>query len=222
MSVLEGLHGIVAAILICSLLFVDEAGLPLPIAPSEVLLLLTGILIAGDAFPFWVMVPVAFVVMLLGMIAGYTWARTIGQTGLRSLAEKVGATKVYDRAQERLKTATPWHIAVARMIPGLRPHATLVSGAAEVDIRTFLLGAVPALLIWEILWIAIGMVAGLPIAHLLQRVEKVALRGGILLVLVAVGWFATRKPSPDEHGGISFLAPRLRAFLALVVDAVLV
>ena len=45
MSFLEGLHGTVAAVLICTLLLVDEAGVPLPFAPSEVLLLLTGVLI---------------------------------------------------------------------------------------------------------------------------------------------------------------------------------
>lgn len=222
MSLLHGLHGTVAAILICSLLFVDEAGLPLPVAPNEVLLLLTGVLIASDAFPLWAIAPAVFAALLLGMIAGYFWARTLGQSGLQSLAERVRARDAYDRAQARLKSATPWGIGVARMIPGLRPYATLVSGAAEVDMRTFLLGAVPALLVWEFVWVLVGIVAGLPIAHLLHRVEQVALRGGILLVLAAVGWFATRRPSADHRNGIASLAPRLRAFLALVVDAVIV
>jgi len=47
MTLLQGLHGTFAVVLICTLLFVDEAGLPLPIAPNEALLLLTGVLVAS-------------------------------------------------------------------------------------------------------------------------------------------------------------------------------
>ena len=218
MSFLEGLHGTVAAVLICTLLLVDEAGVPLPFAPSEVLLLLTGVLIASGAFPLWLIFPAVFLAMALGMIAGYGWARTVGQDGLRAIAQRLRATEAYDRAQTRLKAASPWGIAVSRMIPGLRPYTTLVSGAAEVDIRTCLFGALPALLLWEIIWVLAGMLVGLPIAHFLGRFEKVALRGVILVALGAVAWFAIQRAPADGQGGIARLAPRLRASLALAVD----
>lgn len=217
MNLLEGLHGTVAAVIICCLLFVDEVGIPLPIAPNEVLLLLTGVLIASGAFPLWVIAPAAFLTMVLGMIAGYGWARTVGQSGLQTLAERLKATEVYDRAQARLKSASSWTIAVSRMIPGIRPYATLVSGAAEVDVRTFLVGALPALLLWEIVWILVGMLIGLPVAHFLGRFEKLALRGVMLIVLGAVVWFAVRDAS-DRRGGMARVAPRLRASLALAFD----
>lgn len=222
MSFLQGLHGVVAAILISSLLFVDEAGLPLPIAPNEALLLLVGVLIAGGEFPLWVIFPVIFLAMAGGMIAGYGWARTIGQSGLQGLAERVRATAVYERAQVRLKSSSPWGIAVSRMVPGVRPYATLISGAAQVDIRTFLSGALPALLLWEIIWVLAGMLIGLPIAHLLGRFEKVALRGAILIVLGTVAWLAVRDASAERQGGVARMAPRLRASLALAVDAAIV
>src|SRR5690349_11015179 len=133
MSFLQGLHGTVAAVLICTLLLIDEAGIPVPIAPPEVVLVVTGVLIAGGAFPLWGMIPAVFLAMLLGMIAGYTWAKTLGQDGLTALAERVHAVDVYNRAQARLRGARPWGIAVSRMVPGIRPYATLISGAAEVD-----------------------------------------------------------------------------------------
>lgn len=219
MSFLTGLHGTVAAILICSLLFVDEAGIPLPIAPNEGLLLVTGILIASDAFSPWVIVPLAFLAMALGMLAGYGWARTVGQLGLQAIAERVGAAKAYDRAQARLKSASHLGIAVARLVPGIRPYATLAAGAAEVDIRTFMLGALPALILWEIVWILLGMLVGLPIAHLLGRFQRVALRGVVLIGLGVVAWFAVRNVSDDRRAGVTRLAPRLRALFALLVDA---
>jgi uncharacterized membrane protein len=118
-----------------------------------------------------------------------------------------------------LRNASPWGIALARLVPGLRPYATLVSGAAGVDLRTFLLGALPALALWEIVLIAAGMLVGLPIAHLFRRFELLAVRGVLLVALGITGWYAVRDASADRRGGIARLAPRYRASLALVLDA---
>jgi membrane-associated protein len=219
MNLLQGLHGTLAVVLICTLLFVDEAGLPLPFAPNEGLLLLTGVLVASGEFSIWVIFPAAFLAMTAGMIAGYAWARTVGQSGLIALAERLHATDVYNRAQSHLQSAGPLGIAITRMIPGLRPYATLISGAAEVDLRTFLLGALPALLLWETGWILLGMLVGLPVVHLLGHLEQVVLRGAILVALGAVALFAVRGESPDRRGALANLAPRLRATLALFTDA---
>ena len=219
MSLLQGLHGTFAVVLICTLLFVDEAGLPLPIAPNEALLLLTGVLVSSGEFSIWIVFPAAFLAMAAGMVAGYGWARTVGQSGLIALAERVNATNVYNRAQSHLQSASPVGIGITRMIPGVRPYATLVSGAAEVDLRTFLLGALPALLVWEIGWVVLGMLVGLPVAHFLGRFEKVVIRGAILVALGAVVLFAVREETPDRRGALSNLTPRLRATLALFTDA---
>jgi membrane-associated protein len=219
MTLLQGLHGTLAVVLICTLLFVDEAGLPLPFAPNEGLLLLTGVLVASGEFSIWVVFPAAFFAMAAGMVAGYSWARTVGQSGLIALAGRLHAIDVYNRAQSHLQSAGPLGIAITRMIPGLRPYATLISGAAGVDLRTFLLGALPALLLWETGWVVLGTLVGLPVAHLLGHLEKVVLRGAILVALGAVALFAVRGESPDRRGALANLAPRLRATLALFTDA---
>jgi membrane-associated protein len=216
MGFLEGVQGSVAAILICTLLFVDEAGLPIPIAPSEVLLLLTGVLIASDAFSIWVIVPIETVVMAAGMIAGYSWARVLGQSGLRALAERFGAQKAYDRVQARVQSSGPIGIAVCRLLPGLRPYATLMSGAAEVPVRTYLLGALPALLLWQAVFVLVGILVGLPAWYFLGRFEKLALRGGVLIALAAIAWLGIRR-IPDDWD--TSIGPQLRRPLALAVDA---
>jgi hypothetical protein len=107
-------------------------------------------------------------------------------------------------------------------MPGLRPYATLISGAAQVDLRTFLLGAMPALLIWEVVLIAIGVLVGLPAALLLGRFEKLLIRGAILLALGAVAWLAIRNASTEPRDAIDRITPRLRPSLALLVDAAIV
>lgn len=219
MTLLQGLHGTFAVVLICTLLFVDEAGLPLPIAPNEALLLLMGVLVASGEFSIWVVFPAAFLAMVAGMVAGYGWARTVGQTGLVALAGRLNATNVYDRALSHLQSAGPLGIGATRMLPGVRPYATLISGAAEVDLRTFLLGAVPALVVWQIGWCVLGMLVGLPVAHFLGHFEKLVVRGIILVALGAVVLFAVREESPDRRGALANLTPRLRATLALFTDA---
>jgi membrane protein DedA with SNARE-associated domain len=219
MNFLTSLNGTAATLLLCSLLFVDETGVPLPFAPNEGLLLVAGILVGSGTLPLAVIMPAAYLAMASGMLAGYGWSRAIGPAGLQSLAERVHATRLYERAQARLRSASPWGIALARMIPGVRPYATMVCGAAEVDIVTFVSGALPALAVWEVLWIAAGLLIGLPIEHLLGRFERLAVRGGILVALGAVSWFAIRHASPDQRAGVMRIAPRLRATLALVADA---
>lgn len=182
-GLLGQLHGAIAAIVILSLLFADEAGLPLPVAPNEVLLILAGVLIQAGGLHAWIFFPAAALVMSAGTAAGYSWARIVGERGLESLARRLGAERVHTKVRERLRSAGPIGIGVARMLPGVRPWATLVSGATGVKVRTFALGALPALLLWEVGWTVLGIIIGVPAVHYLGVFERLILRGVLLLVL---------------------------------------
>jgi membrane protein DedA with SNARE-associated domain len=54
----KGLHGAVAIVLLCSLLFAEEVGAPLPI-PGELTLIAAGLLIAAGGLDPWLFVPLA-------------------------------------------------------------------------------------------------------------------------------------------------------------------
>jgi membrane-associated protein len=222
MGVLNSLHGTAAILLLCGLLFVDEAGLPLPLAPSELLLIFGGLLIATGAVPFWVLLPAASVAMIAGLIAGYGWSRAAGEKALTEIAEKVGATETYQRACARLSSTSAVGIGVARMIPGVRPYATLVSGATEVDVRKFFLGAIPALLLWEAVWMAIGMLVGIPAAHFLDKVERLVFRGALLLVIGAVAYLALRQAAAHVEVPSRWAPPRGRLLMAAAIDGAMV
>lgn len=219
MTFIQGLQGTTAIILICVLLFIDEAGVPLPIAPNEGILVVAGIFVSTGAFPLWVIAPAAFIAMLAGMITGYVWARAVGQAGLRSVAQRLRAHKAYDRVSARLQTAGPVGIGLSRLVPGIRPYGTLVSGAAEVNLRTFLLGAIPALILWEIFWIGAGILIGLPAALLLGRFEKLLLRGIMLVAFGVAVWYGIQRIPENEHGGLVHVPAWLRSPLALLIDA---
>ncbi len=183
MGLLGHLHGSFATAVILGLLFADEAGMPVPIAPNEVLLILAGVLIQAGGLHAWIFFPAAAVAMIAGTAAGYGWARVAGERGLQSLARRVRAETVYHKVRGRLHAAGPVGIGVARMLPGVRPWATLVAGATGLKVRTFALGALPALFLWEIGWTVLGIIIGVPAVHYLGVFERLILRGVLLLIL---------------------------------------
>jgi membrane protein DedA with SNARE-associated domain len=224
---LTGLHGAVATVLICVLLFIDEAGVPLPFIPNEALLIVAGLLIASGGLNPFIFYPIACVALIGGSLTGYSWAKRVGPKRLRKVAARLRAVKAYDRATRRLGRADVRRIALTRLIPGIRPYVTLTAGAAQVPLRTFMEGNIPAILVWVALMTGIGFVAGVPAEHVLTAVEaqffNFALSGALLVGLGLVAFRAARRaPVPRRVGaaGPFFgIANRDRYWLAFAIDA---
>jgi membrane-associated protein len=219
-GLVNAFHGWAAVIVLCSLVLVEEAGLPIPMAPGDVLLVGAGVLVSTGALDPWSFVPLACLASLGGAMAGYTWARAVGPRGLRALAERLRAGAHLERAAERLGSAGPLTIALCRLVPGLRINTTLVAGALEIRRRTFLLGVVPAILVWVLGFTALGAAAGAPIAHDLGRVEHLSLEGAVLLGIGLAGYLAARHipATPGDEMPPPTRLHGLRLGLALVVD----
>ncbi len=227
MDFLTGLHGAIATVLLCVLLFIDEAGVPLPFIPNEVLLIVAGLLIASGSLNPFVFYPVACLSLVGGSFSGYSWARRVGPRRLRRVAVRLRAAKAFDRASRRMARADVRHIALARVLPGVRVYATLCAGAAGVPVRTFMEANLPAILGWVALLTGIGYVAGAPAEHILTAVEaqvfNFLLSGGLLVGLGFVGYRAARR-APDPRrvpasGPFFGIRPRDRYWLAFAVDA---
>ena len=132
MSYLQGLHGVVAIVLLCSLLFAEEAGIPIPFAPGEVVLMAGGLLIAAGGLDPLVFVPLAIAASLAGAMGGYSWARLVGEQGLTTLARRLRQAENLARVSGRIRSAGPWAIAVSRLIPGLRIYTPAAPATREV------------------------------------------------------------------------------------------
>ncbi|MHB8719107.1 MAG: DedA family protein [Candidatus Dormibacteria bacterium] len=227
MDFLTGLHGSIATLLICVLLLVDEAGVPLPFIPNEVLLIVAGLLIASGAVNPLIFYPLAVLALLGGSLTGYSWARRVGPRRLRRVAEVLRAVRAFDRARERVEGASPRHLAVARVLPGIRTYATLCAGAFGVPPTTFWRANVPAILAWVGLLTAVGYTVGVPAEHVLSAVETTvfnfALSGGLLVLLGFLAYRAARRaPDPrrePELGPFHGIRRRDRYVLAVLVDA---
>lgn len=183
MGILTGLHGITAVSLICLLLFVEETGVPVPLLSGDVLLVLAGVLIVNGSMAPWEFFPPAFVAEVAGVMIAHLWSRTIGQRGLEALADRMRARKALDGAASWLSTAGPLHIMVARLVPGLRINTSLVAGAAGVAPATFLLGVVPAIVIWMAAYTILGVLVGVPVLASLDRVQHFAVTAVVLILI---------------------------------------
>jgi membrane-associated protein len=215
-SLLHAVHGWSALIVLCSLVFVEEAGVPLPMAPGDLLLVGAGVLISTGGLDPVLFLPLAFLASLTGATVGYTWARALGARALWALAERLRAGRHLEKAAERLRNAGPWAILVARLIPGLRINTTLVG--------TFLAGLIPSIIIWEAVFVGLGAAVGTPVEHYLGRVEHLMLRGAVFILIGLAGYLAVRHipipgaPGEDEEAPPPRRLHAVRVLLAVVVD----
>jgi membrane-associated protein len=224
---LTGLHGAISTVLICVLLYIDEAGVPLPFMPNEVLLLVAGLLIAAGSLNAFIFFPIACAALIGGSLTGYSWAKRVGPDRLRRVAVRLRAQKTYDRAIRRLSRADARHIAVARLIPGIRVYVTLVAGATDMPLRGFMEGNVPAILLWTAVMTSLGFVVGVPAEHFLTAVEvqlfNFLLSGGLLVGVGFLGYRAARRAPVARRaptaGPFFGIRNRDRYWLAFAIDA---
>ncbi len=220
MSFILGLHGVVAVVLLCGLLFAEEAGVPLP-TPGELTLIAAGLLIVTGGLDPWLFVPAAIVACLAGSATGYSWARLIGEHGLSRLADRLGQRQRLARVSAGLREAGPREIALSRLVPGLRVYTTLVSGAVGVHRRAFFTGVVPATVVWVCLFTLLGAVAGVPAERLFTSVEQLVVQGGVLIAVGVGGYLAIRHLPDAGRDATVRLPPPVRMGLAIAIDMAL-
>jgi membrane-associated protein len=209
--------------IVCALLFLEEAGLPLPVAPGEAVLIGAGLLVASGAVPIWLMAPLAYLAVICGVLSGYTWAHRIGPKRLHALASRLHAGGPYDRAAARLRAASTLQIAASRLLPGLRVYTSLVAGAVGLNLRRFMTGVLPASALWVVAFMGLGLFVGAPVERLFGRFEAYGVRAVAVAVVVVVWvvaarWMPAAKPATaaGPHSG------RWRLAVAFVLDLVAV
>lgn len=198
----------------------EEIGIPVPLLSGDVLLIVAGVLIVQGSISPWVFFPAAFAAEVPGVMLAHLWSRTIGQKGLKALADRMRARKALDRASARLGTAGPLHITVSRLVPGLRINTSLVAGAAGVSPGTFLLGVIPAIVIWLAGYTLLGVLVGVPALAFLNHVQHVAVTGGALALIGLITVIAIRRVPPARNLGhtVIWVSRPLVAALAVAID----
>jgi membrane-associated protein len=217
---IEGLYGDVAVVVLCGLLFANEAGVPMP-TNGELILIAGGILVGAGALDPWLFVPLAMVASVGGAFTGYSWARLIGESGLQSAAERIGQGRRLAKVSARVGRAGPVRIALYRLTPGFRVYTSLVAGAAGVDRRRFLVGVGPLIVLWVIAFTAIGALVGVPASRFLNQLQNLVLQGGLRIGIGLVAYLAVRRIPAAGRGALARLPAILRVTLAVAVDVAL-
>jgi membrane-associated protein len=218
---LEELYGDVAVVVICGVLFANEAGVPMP-TTGELILIAGGILVGAGALEPWLFVPLAAVAAVGGAFAGYSWARLIGEGGLQSVAERIGQGRRLAKLSDRLGRAGPLRIALYRLTPGFRVYTSLVAGAAGVDRRRFLIGVGPLTVLWVTTFTVVGALVGVPASLLLNQLQNLVLQGGLLIGIGVGASLVVRRIPAGGGGALARLPALLRLTLAIAVDVALI
>src|ERR1700682_6240777 len=121
-------------------------------------------------------------------------AALLGWDRLMRVAEPLRARGPLERAAGMLQRGGWRAVFTARLIPGLRVYTTQVAGVSRMPLRTFLVGLLPANVVYIAGFVGLGAAFGRPILALIQLAERqllIALGGLVALVLV---FFLTRAP----------------------------
>lgn len=181
MEYLHALTGIEAYALVCALVFIEEAGVPLPFLPGDVILLAAGYLAAIGVTHLWLFLPLGYTSAVLGATVCYAFSRHLGRRAVLAIAHVVRLTP------ERLARAEAWlarggtrAIIIARVLPGTRINASFAAGGLRLPFRTFIGGVLPSTVIWLGGFTLLGYALGDRVTPLLPWFDR------IVLVLIGV------------------------------------
>lgn len=214
---LQTLAGPIALAVICLVVFLEEAGVPLPMFPGDGLLLTAGVMLtAGELSPLRTF-PLVYVSALLGASLGYAWSRRLGRPGLERLAGRLGLRPQLDRAAGRLRRTGASGVIFGRLFPGTRVYTNLVAGAVAVPVPAFLQGLALSSLIWIVGFLGLGMILGVPAAHYVHQVQAGVLLLGAVSTLLVATLLSLRLVRPPRQAEVGLG----RLVLALGVDLAL-
>jgi membrane protein DedA with SNARE-associated domain len=168
--------------LVALLIFVGELGVPTGI-PSEVALLLAGAYAIDSVPSLLAGLALVCVADILGTVGLHFASRTGGVRLLRRFLpnQASGREGVMDRWRRRLGGHDVSIVFVMRLIPLVRMYISVSTGLLRIRVRDFLLGAVPASVLWAGTPLAAGYVFR---THVQGIVDRVTQTSQILLVLL--------------------------------------
>ena len=186
---------LLAALGLAGLLFVKEAGVPIPI-PGDLLVIGAGVATSTDPAGA---LAVLVAILLAGYIGGslqFVAVRGALRRPLIRLLTRFGlSADRIDALAERLRRGGARGVAIARTTPGVRVPAIAASGVAGLPMSAFAPGLVAGNTIFVGGHFALGFILGVPAVALVQRAAP-ALAIGALVVFAAagaIGWLIVRR-----------------------------
>ncbi len=222
----EAMHlsGVLVAVPLVGLLFVEELGVPLPTFPADGLLITAGVVAAGGTVPLWVLLPALVLADMVGATLGYLWVRTLRRRALRPIADRLERNPAVRILTERLQSAGAMGVFLTRLVPGTRVYTNLAAGLIDLPPRTFLLGMLPASLIWVSVIALLGFLLGNRVRPYLARFEVLSVYALAVLATLFASYLVVRYLPALRRRPVPPPAPErlLALLLSLGVDFLIV
>ncbi|MBM2826529.1 MAG: hypothetical protein HW403_593 [Dehalococcoidia bacterium] len=177
--------------LLLGLLFIEEAGIPLPIS-GDVLLMIIGYYISkGQISPTFSLLSIE-----IASLVGASIPYLLGRQGGHAIILRFG--KYVHINPSRVATIERWlqhhsglAIIIGRLIPGGRVVTSLLSGTFEIPYRDFLIYTGVGSLIWAASFLALGYMAGRELDGLKKLLQvHPAVSIAVFAILIVVMLFA--------------------------------
>src|SRR3989440_12927195 len=179
-------------------------GATLPV-PSEIILPVTGFLVYNHTLDFWPAVAVASLGGLFGTIIDFSIGFYLGRPAVIRYGRKIGLS------EQHLMIAERWFarrgslaVLLARFVPLLRTVIAFPAGIAKMKIGKFLAYSTVGIVIWDIILIYLGVLAGQNASSIISTLDAIlpligyAAIVGLILVLLYFSRKPRKKESPDE------------------------
>lgn len=192
---------------IAALLFVKEAGVPVPV-PGDLVVLTAGVAAAGGSLDPVVGLVVIVLAGIAGGIVQFGLVRGPGRALLLGVLRRVGVPGARIEAlATRLARRGASGVAVARMTPGIRVVAIAAAAIAALRFGRFVAGLAVGNAVFVGAHFALGFAVGKPaIALVSGAAGAVAVVVGLAIV-GGVGWWLIARRRREGRGGLPISAP---------------
>lgn len=178
-------------------------GATLPV-PSEIVLPLTGYLVYQGRLEFWAAVAAATLGSLVGTIADFGVGYYLGRPAVLRFGRRIRLR------EHHLIIAEGWFakygnvaVLLARFVPLLRTVIAFPAGIARMKIGKFLAYSTVGIVIWDIILIYLGVLAGQNASSIISTLDAIlpltgyAAIGGLILALMLFSRKSRKKKTPD-------------------------
>lgn len=162
-----------------------------PPIPSEAVLGLAGVLINDGEMNYFAVIAFATLGSLLGAVFFYYVGRALGPRRSHAFLDRLPLVETEDVDKTFAWFERHGRAAVffGRMVPIVRSFISVPAGVVRMPIGQFLVYTAAGSLIWNTVLVSLGVWAGDFIQDNLKYIDYVV----VVVVVVAVGWFAYRK-----------------------------
>ena len=174
---------------IAALLFVKEAGVPVPV-PGDLVVLTAGVAAAGGSIDPVVGLVVIVVAGIAGGIVQFGLVRGPGRALLLGVLRRVGVPSArIDALAARMGRRGATGVAVARMTPGVRVVAIAAAAIAAIRFGRFAVGLTVGNAVFVGAHFALGFAVGKPAIALVSGLAGAVAVVVVLAIVGGLGWW---------------------------------